>query len=136
MIASTLPPPILIHLVAALGALVLGPLALLARKGSRTHRAIGYAWVATMLAAAVSSLFIRGSDLPNIAGFSPIHLLTLVTLVGVPAALFAAARGRIVWHRRAMVANYVGGCVVAGAFALVPDRFLGRMLWQQVIAAL
>ena len=37
-----LSPAIVVHMVFALGALVLGPFALFARKGSRLHRAAGY----------------------------------------------------------------------------------------------
>jgi uncharacterized membrane protein len=58
-----LTPIIAIHMSAALGALVLGPVALWARKGRtqrpRLHRAFGYAWVTLMLATALSAIFIR-----------------------------------------------------------------------------
>ena len=27
---------------------------------------------------------------------------------------------------------YIGGCIVAGVFTLLPGRFLGRQLWQAV----
>ena len=79
-----LTPIIAIHMTAALGAIALGPVALWARKGAtqrpKLHRAFGYAWVTLMLVTAISALFIRGDRLPNIAGYSPIHLLVPVTL--------------------------------------------------------
>jgi uncharacterized membrane protein len=127
---ASLPPAVLLHLVAALAALVLGPLALRATKGSRLHRAAGYAWVTLMLAAAVSSLFIRNGPFPQLAGFSPIHGLTLLTFAGLASAMVAIARRNIAGHRRAMWGAYLGGCVGAGAFALLPGRYLGDLLWH------
>jgi uncharacterized membrane protein len=123
-------PVVAVHLALALAALLLGPFALGARKGSRLHRALGYAWVTLMLGAALSSAFIRDFRLPNLWGYTPIHLLTAGTFIGIGAALFAIVRRNVAAHRRAMLSAYIGGCVVAGAFALLPDRYLGRMLWH------
>jgi uncharacterized membrane protein len=128
-----LSPAVLIHLFLAIGALVLGPLALRARKGSRLHRATGYAWVTLMLGAALSSVFIRDFRLPNLAGYTPIHILTLVTFVGVISAVVAIARRNVQAHRQAMLRAYVGGCIGAGAFALMPGRYLGSLLWHHTL---
>ncbi|EHR72585.1 putative membrane protein [Burkholderiales bacterium JOSHI_001] len=128
-----LSPAVLIHLVLAVGALVLGPLALRARKGSRLHRASGYTWVTLMLGAALSSVFIRDFRLPNLAGFTPIHILTVVTFVGVISALVAIARRNVQAHKKAMWRAYVGGCIGAGAFALMPGRYLGSLLWHHTL---
>jgi uncharacterized membrane protein len=82
-----LTPVIAIHLAAALSAVVLGPFALWARLGRivrpRWHRALGYAWTTCVVAAAVSAMFIRDERLPNVAGFTPIHLLVPVTLLAL-----------------------------------------------------
>ena len=59
---SALPPAIQVHLILALAALVLGPFALYARKGSPRHRWAGRLWVAAMLGVALSALFIRTAD--------------------------------------------------------------------------
>ena len=136
-----LTPVIAIHLSAALGALALGPLALWARRGHaarvahtqrpRLHRAVGYAWVTLVLAAALSALFIRDHDLPNIAGYTPIHLFVPYTLGGLFVAFRHLLRGNIAGHRQAMVQLYVGACVIAGAFTLLPTRFLGQLVWGQ-----
>ena len=40
---SSLSPAVIVHLVLAAGAVLLGPLALSARKGSRRYRGFGYA---------------------------------------------------------------------------------------------
>jgi uncharacterized membrane protein len=127
---GSLSPVIVVHLTLASAALVLGPLALTARKGSRLHRAAGYAWVTLMIGAALSSAFIRDFQLPNLAGFTPIHLLTVLTFAAVGRALFAIARRRVALHRRAMWSAYLGGCIGAGLFALAPGRYLGDLLWH------
>lgn len=128
-----LSPAIQVHIAAAVGALLLGPLALWSRKGSTTHRSAGYVWVELMLTAAITSLFIRDFRLPNIAGYTPIHLVTLLTFFGLCTGLVAALHRRVSVHRRAMRSTYIGGCLVAGAFTLLPGRFLGHLLWVQTL---
>jgi uncharacterized membrane protein len=127
-----MPSPIVaVHLAFALGATLLGPFALWARKGSRGHRAAGYAWVTLMLGAAVSSLFMRDFNEPNLAGYTPTHILALVTFGGVGGGLWFIVRGQVVHHRRFMQGVYIGGCIVAGLFALSPRRYLGNLLWNE-----
>jgi uncharacterized membrane protein len=131
---SQLSPAVAIHLAAALGALVTGPVALWARRRGqaarpRLHRAFGYAWVTLMLLAAVSALFIPAQKGPTLGSFGPIHLLSLVTF-GVLAGAFARlGRGDLAGHRRLMQGLYVGGCIVAGSFTLLPHRILGQLVW-------
>ena len=129
----TLTPLVAIHMTAALAALALGPLALWARRSAtpraRLHRAFGYAWVTLMLVTALSAVFIRDFQFPNIAGFTPIHLLVPVTLAALLGAFHALAKGNIRRHRQAMVGLYLGACVTAGAFTLLPQRYLGQLVW-------
>ncbi|MEW6464696.1 MAG: DUF2306 domain-containing protein [Pseudomonadota bacterium] len=129
------PPVIAIHLSAALGALVTGPVALWARRQGaarpRLHRAFGYAWVTLMLITAVSALFIRDFQLPNIAGYTPIHLLIPLTLGGLFMAFRYLLRKNITGHRMAMQQLYLGACVGAGQFTLLPSRYLGQLVWGQ-----
>ena len=131
-----LTPLIAIHMTAALLAVVTGPVALWARKGTtqrpRLHRAFGYAWVTLMVVTAVSAIFIRDWNLPNLAGFTPIHLLVPVTLVGLVGAFWFLAKGNINGHRKTMQRLYFGACVVAGGFTLLPGRYLGGLLWGQL----
>ena len=115
-----------LHLVAALAALLLGLTILTRRKGTFSHRTLGWAWVTLMAAAALSSVFIRDYRIPNIAGYTPIHLLTLTVAVLLPLAIWWIRRGNVSGHRRMMTGLYIGGCVVAGLFALAPARLLGR----------
>lgn len=135
-----LTPLIAVHLTAALGALVTGPVALWARKGRterpKLHRAFGYAWVTLMLITAVSALFIRDFHLPNLAGYTPIHLLVPLTLAGLVGAFVHLARGNIAEHRKTMQGLYVGACLVAGSFTLLPSRYLGQLVWGQWLGLL
>lgn len=131
-------PLIAIHLTAALGAVVLGPVALWARRGRvqrpRLHRVFGYAWVTLMIATAVTALFMRDHRLPNIAGYTPIHLFVLLVAYNLWIAFRQLARGNIAGHRQAMQGLYIGACGVAGAFTLLPGRFLGNLVWHQWLA--
>ncbi len=130
-----LTPIIAIHMTAALGALVTGPVALWARHSAtqrpKLHRAFGYAWVTLMIITAVSALFIRDFRLPNIAGYTPIHILVPVTLFGIFGAFFYLAKRNFVAHRKTMQRLYVGACLGAGAFTLLPQRYLGQLVWHQ-----
>ena len=130
-----LTPVIAIHMTASLGALLIGPVAIWARRGQTTrpilHRAAGYAWVTLMVVSAISALFIRDYQLPNLWGYSPIHLLVPVTLVGLTMAFVFLARRNLVAHRKTMQSLYWQACVGAGVFTLLPSRFLGQLVWGQ-----
>lgn len=135
-----LTPLIAVHMTAALGAVVVGPIALWARKGARQrprlHRAFGYAWVTLMVLAAVSAIFIRDYRLPNLAGYTPIHLLVPYTLFSIAMAFVYLARGNIAGHRQTMQWLYLGACGIAGAFTLLPGRYLGQLVWGQWLGLL
>lgn len=136
-----LTPLIAVHLTAALAAVALGPVALWARRGHahrlphnqrpRLHRAAGYAWVTLMLITALSAIFISDPVVPNIAGFSAIHLLIPVVLGSLWLAFRQLLRGNVDGHRKTMLSLYVSACLIAGAFTLMPARFLGQLVWGQ-----
>jgi uncharacterized membrane protein len=143
--AMQLTPVIAIHIAVALTAVVIGPLAIWARRGHgagsqpptqaqrpKLHRAFGYAWVTCMVITAISALWIRDYRLPNIAGYTPIHLLIPFVLGMFFIAFRALAKGDIRRHQRTMVGTYIGGCLVTGALTLVP----GRLMHQWLLAAL
>jgi uncharacterized membrane protein len=125
-------PAVIVHLAFALGALLLGPLALWARKGSRQHRGTGYAWVCLMAGAALSSAFIRDFRLPNLAGYTAIHTLTVATFVGIGFGIWHIGRRNVRRHQRVMQLTY-GAAVLAGLFALLPQRYLGSLLWHHTL---
>ena len=129
-------PVIAVHMTAALLAIATGPVALWARRGKaqhpRLHRAFGYAWVTLMIVTAVSAIFIRDHRLPNIAGYTPIHLLVPVVFVSLFGAFWKLAHNNIAGHRKVMQSLYFIACIVAGAFTLLPNRYLGQLLWSQL----
>ena len=132
-----LTPLIAVHLSAALAAVAIGPVAVWARRGGtqrpRLHRAFGYAWVTLVLATALTAVFIRDFRLPNVAGYTPIHILVPITLFSLWVAFRKLARGDIAGHRRWMQSLYVSACIVAGAFTLMPGRYLHTLLFGQLL---
>jgi uncharacterized membrane protein len=113
-----------VHLVGALIALPLGAFVLWRPKGTATHKMLGRLWVAVMMVVAISSYWLRTLS----GGFSFIHLLSVLTIVSLPLGIMQARRGNIPAHLRAMRGVYIG-LVVAGLFALAPQRTLGGMLF-------
>ena len=122
-------PLIFAHLVTAVAALLLGLLMLSRRKGTRSHRMLGWIWVALMASTALASAFIRDYRLPNLYGYTPIHGFTLAVAVMLPLAIWFIRHGNVRGHRKTMTGLYVGACIAAGLFALLPGRFLGSLLW-------
>lgn len=118
-------PAILIHMSAALAALGLGSLVFLRRKGTESHRWMGRTWVGLMLVTALSTWWIRSSG-----SFSWIHGLSVLTLVMLAFGVRYAIAGSIVRHARVMRGVFYGGLVIAGAFTLLPQRLLGRLVWS------
>jgi uncharacterized membrane protein len=122
-------PLIFFHLVTAVAALLLGIVMLSRRKGTTSHRALGWIWVTLMGSTALASVFIRDYRLPNLYGYTPIHSFTLLVAVLLPLALWYIRRGNVRGHRKTMTGLYIGACIVAGLFTLLPGRFLGSLLW-------
>lgn len=130
-----LTPIIAVHATAAILAIVTGPVALWARKSReqrpKLHRAFGYAWVTLMLITAISAMFITGGPGPRLARFGLIHLMVPVTLFGLFGAFWFLFKGNINGHRKTMQNLYIGACVVAGSFTLLPERYLGNLVFHQ-----
>ena len=116
-------PQVAIHLFTAAAALVLGIAMMARRKGTASHRLLGRAWVALMLVAAVSSLWI-----PRFLAFSWIHVLTAASLASVAGAVLAIHNGHVRRHRFAMIGAFAGLCGAA-AGALAPGRIVGNVVW-------
>ena len=132
-----LTPLIAIHAFCAISATAIGPVALWARRSGsaahpRLHRAAGYAFVTLMLGAALSALFIRDWRLPNLWGYTPIHLLIPITLGSLALSFWHLAHSRVEQHRRIMRKLYFGACLTAGLFTLLPGRLLGDLLVQSL----
>jgi uncharacterized membrane protein len=124
--AKELTLPIAIHLAAVVPAVGLGLYQLAAKKGTRPHKWLGWAWVMSMLVVAASSFWIL--DIRKGAGFSVIHLLSAWTLVSLGCAIWFIRRGNVRQHRNFMVGTLLG-LAGAGVGAMVPGRFLPQLLF-------
>jgi uncharacterized membrane protein len=121
------PPVIRIHAISAMAAFVLGLVQFAAPKGTLSHRALGWSWVALMLTVAASSLFIH---ILRVWGpWSPIHLLSILVLATLPAAVWAAHRHEVRRHRRTMTGLFLGALVIAGGFTLWPGRIMHAVVF-------
>ena len=120
-------PAIPLHAFAAMSAFALGLVQFAAPKGTLPHRALGWIWVLLMVAVAVSSFWIHQIKL--IGPWSPIHLLSIFTLVMLPLAVWRAHRHRVADHRRIMIGLFSGALVVAGLFTLLPGRIMHAVVF-------
>jgi len=82
-------PPIPLHAIAAMSAFVLGVVQLAAPKGTLPHRTLGWIWVGLMAFVTLSSFWIHQIRL--VGPWSPIHLLSIFTLVIAAARRLAGA---------------------------------------------
>jgi uncharacterized membrane protein len=99
-------------------------------KGAPWHRRIGYVYLVLMTVTAITALFIHQIPAIDIVfGFGPIHIFSIVTLLGVVGALRGAWTHNIKLHKRSMLGVYIGGLLIAGTFALLPGRLMHRVIF-------
>ena len=120
------PAIVQIHVAAALISLVLAVWQLSLRKGGQRHHLLGWVFVIAMAVTAISSFWIAGL---RHGKFSPIHVLSIVTLVSLPIAVIARRQGNIARHKWTMI-GLVSGLVIAGTFTLLPGRIMHRALFS------
>jgi uncharacterized membrane protein len=111
-----------IHVVSAIAALALGPIVLWRRKGDAMHKAMGRVWALAMAVVCASSFFME-SFAPLAGQFGAIHILSVVTAVQLPRAIWLARAGRIAEHQRAMRLLFAG-LLTAGLFTMIPGRVM------------
>lgn len=113
------------HTGAAVIALILGPVLFLRVKGGKSHRQLGYAYVAAMLVVCLAGLPMRGF----MGTISPFHVLAIVSLVTVTAGLIGALvsansrsgrPGMVHAHMKFMAWSYIG--LVAAGLAQIGTR--------------
>lgn len=124
-----LPVELQLHMIAALVAVALGPVAIYRRRRDIWHKAAGYGWVIAMLTTAASSFWLHAQVLPIGFGFGPIHVLSVWVFYVLYRAVQAARRGQIARHQAQMRSLYWTGLMVAGLFTLMPYRVLNRVLF-------
>src|ERR1043165_3998111 len=123
-----------LHLATVIPAFFVGGLQFLRRKGMPTHKFLGKVYMACMLATGFITLAMPAHVGPQLLHhFGVIHIFSLMALISVPTAYFAARRGNIIVHRASMISLYIGGILIAGAFAFSPGRMLHEWLFQYEI---
>jgi len=119
-----------VHLATVVPAFLIGTFLLIKRKGSPQHRTLGKVYMVLMLFTALVTLFMTANLGPQLFGhFGFIHFFSVLVLVTVPRAYFAARRGDIKRHRGNMIGLYVGGLLIAGSFTFAPGRLLHSWLF-------
>ena len=127
---STYLPLAYAHLATIIPAFFIGTYMMVARKGDRLHRFLGKGYMVLMMVTAIITLFmpaVVGPRLFNHFGF--IHLFSVLAIVSVPSAYFAAKRHDVKSHRSSMIGLYIGGLLIAGGFAFMPGRLLHTWLF-------
>ena len=122
-------PAIPVHAFAAMAAFTLGIVQFAAPKGTLPHRTVGWIWVALMAAVAASSFWIH--EIRLLGPWSPIHLLSIFTLIMLPIAVWRARQHRVADHRRIMILIFVGALVIAGLFTFLPGRIMHAAVFGQ-----
>ncbi len=120
-------PTIQVHAYLAFVAIALGATQFALPKGVRLHRALGWFWALAMMGVAGVSLFIH--TIRTWGFWSPIHILSLLTLTMVPLAVLAARRERVESHRASMIWLYALAPVVTGLFTLWPGRIMHAVVF-------
>ena len=121
------PSPIPSHAIAAMLAIVLGGVQLCMKKGTKIHKALGYAWVGLMLTVSVSSFFIYGIKLWG--NYSYIHVVSVFTIFSIGLAVYYARIGNIKSHKKMMIMLYVLALILTGLFTLVPGRVMHQVVF-------
>ena len=122
------PIAVQIHIVAALSALIFGPVVIFRKSRDRVHKVLGYVWISNIVVAATSSFFISGIGL--IGPFSPIHFLSIMALKGVYDGYRFIRLGQIKAHEAAMRSINFWAVGIASAFTLLPGRRVNRLLFE------
>lgn len=119
-----------LHVGAALLSVALGPVAILRRSRDIVHRVSGRFWVAAMAMTALSSFWINEN--PMIGPFSVIHVLSVITLLGLISAFRAIRAGNVARHGATMRALYAQALMLAGAFTFFPGRRMSETFFPGI----
>lgn len=123
------PGVIQIHAFAAMAAFLLGIVQFIGPKGTIPHRSVGVTWVLLMLTVAISSFWIH--EIRLVGPWSPIHLISIFTLVMLPLGVWRAHTHRVNAHKWTMISIFIGALVIAGLFTLLPGRIMNAVAFGQ-----
>jgi uncharacterized membrane protein len=116
-----------LHLGTIAVPLALTPVMMWRKRGDGLHRLLGWIWAVCMFVTALISLNLRQI---NAGGFSYIHLLSLLTIIMVPALIISARRKDIKRHRSKARGFVIGALLIAGFFTFPFNRLLGSWLFS------
>jgi uncharacterized membrane protein len=115
------------HVAAVSLTIILTPIQILLERGNDWHRRVGRVWMIAMALTALSSFFI--STIHWIGPFSPLHILSIINLVGLAYAYRAARRGDAKAHSITMISLVISALVIPGIFTLFPGRIMYRVVF-------
>ena len=119
-----------LHLATILPAFLIATYLLINRKGSPLHKALGKTYMGLMLFTAMVTLFMPAQvGTAFFSHFGFIHIFSFSVFLTVPMAYFAAHTGKLKLHIGNMIGLYMGGILIAGAFAFSPGRLLHSWLF-------
>jgi uncharacterized membrane protein len=95
------------------------------RRGSPAHKMLGWLWVGAMALTALSSFWIH--EIKLVGPFSPIHLLSILTLFSLVVNVRAARSRHTKAHQRGMKSLVFGALILAGAFTFLPGRIMHQV---------
>lgn len=118
---------VIVHTLTASFALILGPFVFTPKRRGKLHKTLGYFWITSLFVAACSSFLIHEIRLAG--PFSPIHILSVITLIGLARGFLYIRHGNVKGHERTMLSLYWLGAMAAGIFTLLPGRIMNDVLF-------
>jgi len=118
--------PIPVHAIMAMIAIILGGIQLSMKKGGVIHKLLGRIWVGIMMFVSISSFFIH--EIKLWGAYSPIHLLSLLTIFTLGVGIYYIRVGNVKRHKQTMITLYFFALIVAGFFTLYPGRIMHQIL--------
>ena len=130
-LAPLLGAPALVQAHVAAGglALALGAARLVWSQDEPVERILGWAFLGSLVLAAVSALFLQPPlGAPSLYGLTPHHGFVFLALAGAGAAVIAARQGHRLGRQRIVTATFAGVFLMAGLFEMAPGRMLHAIL--------
>ena len=124
---------IVTHTAFALAAVPVGVYIFLNKKGTARHKLAGRFWVALLTIVSMSAMPIQSI---NSGHYSLIHLFIPFTIGSLMYSIWSIRRFKVTClqkyryaHMYSMIGVYVGALLIAGAFTLLPGRFLNGIVF-------
>ena len=118
--------PIPLHAIMAMIAIILGGIQLSMKKGGTIHKLLGRIWIGIMMFVAITSFFIH--EIKLWGAYSPIHLLSLLTIFTLGVGIYYVRVGNVKRHKQTMIALYFFALILTGFFTLMPGRVMHQIL--------